>query len=79
MHDYGEHEPHDIDQKMSLATVHFLSRVVAMDPPFSVVLTDWLSIMAALGWRLRPAFTRTSPRSLSWMRFHVPSFRHFPK
>ena len=30
----------------------FLARVVATDPPFSVVLTDWLSMIATAGRRL---------------------------
>src|SRR5260221_6845396 len=39
-----------IDQDMPFATFDFLATIIASKPPFSVVLTDWLSIMAALGW-----------------------------
>jgi hypothetical protein len=45
----SEDEPLGVDEEMSLATTQVLRTVIAMGPPFSVVLTDWLSRMAALG------------------------------
>jgi hypothetical protein len=63
--DHGEQQPSRIDEEMALATLHMFVGIIAAHPPFSVVLTDWLSILPALGWRCRPAATRTSPRSKS--------------
>jgi len=65
MHHDGEDQADGVDNDMSLAAVDFLARVVAADPPFSVVLTLWLSMIAALGVASRPAATRTSSRSES--------------
>ena len=44
-------EPEDIDKQVALASFDLFARVIATRPPFSVVLTDWLSKMAALGCR----------------------------
>ena len=59
-----------------LSTFDLFARVVAARPPFSVVLTDWLSMMAALGSASLPSASRTSGRNSSWTRFHVPSTVH---
>jgi hypothetical protein len=64
-----------IDQQMPLAPVYLLAAVVASDPPFSVVLTDWLSKIPALGWACRPCCSRTWSRNASWTRSQVPSRR----
>jgi len=74
-----QHQPEDIYQQMALAPIDLLARIVAVRAPLSVVLTDWLSMIAALGCRLRPAASRTSPRSSSWIRFQVPSRRQHRK
>jgi hypothetical protein len=73
---HGQQQPERIDENMALATLDLLVRIVAVDPPFSVVLTDWRSILPALGWRCRPMATRIAPRSMSWLCCHVPSRRH---
>ena len=39
---------------MTLAAHHYLAGIVTARPPFAVVFTDWLSIMAALGSGWRP-------------------------
>jgi hypothetical protein len=44
-----QHQTHYIDEQMSFATIDLLAGVVAVSPPFSVVLTDWESMTAALG------------------------------
>lgn len=44
-----QHEAKGIDDEMTLPTTYFLARIIATRPPFSVVFTDWLSTMAALG------------------------------
>ena len=64
---------------VALAPRCLLADVVAPRPAFSVVLTLWLSMMAALGMASRPSFSRTWPRSASSTRSQVPSARHFRK
>ena len=43
-----QHQTERIYEYMSLSATHFLARIIAPRPPFSVVLTLWLSIIAAL-------------------------------
>ena len=38
---------------MSLSSIDFLASVVTARPPFSVVFTDWVSMMDAVGVGLR--------------------------
>ena len=65
---------------MPLASGYPFTSVVASRPPFSVVFTDWLSMMAALGVAYRPAASRTRVRKASSTRSQVvPSSRHFRK
>src|SRR4051794_10913346 len=73
MHHHSEDQAERIDQDVPLAAGDLLSPIVAAGPPFSVVLTDWLSTIAAEGCRWRPSAARRSPRSASWMRSSVPS------
>ena len=65
--------------RWALAPRYLLAGVAAPRPPFSVVLTLWLSMMAAPGMASRPSFSRTWPRSASSTRSQVPSARHFRK
>ena len=55
MHHHRQQQPHGIYNDVSLSTVDLLASVIATRPPFSVVLTDWLSMMAALGVGLLPS------------------------
>ncbi len=71
--DHHQDQAERVDEEVPLAAFDLFVRIKAAEPPFSVVLTDWLSMMPALGWRCFPVATRTSPRSRSWMRCHVPS------
>lgn len=73
--DHGEAPPEGIHEDVSLTPFDLLARVIAPEPPVSVVFTDWLSMMPVLGWRCLPAATRTSPRSRSCIRRQMPS-RH---
>jgi len=73
---YGEEEPKGIDEDMALTAVALFVGLNAADPPVSVLLTDWLSMIPALGWRCLPAATRTSPRRRSCLTCQVPSLRH---
>jgi hypothetical protein len=79
VHDDREEQPERVDQDVTLAAVDPLTAVVAVRPPLSVVRTDWVSMIAAEGWRSRPSATRTSPRSRSLSRSKVPSFFHCMK
>src|SRR3989304_118850 len=54
MHHYRQQQPQGIHHQVAFASGHFLARVVAPGTPFSVVLTVWLSTMAALGGGSRP-------------------------
>lgn len=65
MHDEGDDQPKRIDDHMPLAPTYLLARVVPTVPPFSAVLTDWLSIMPTLGVGFLPTFFRTRARSRS--------------
>ena len=62
-----------IDEDVAFAAFDLFVRVKPADPPFSVVLTDWLSMIPALGRRCLPVATRTSPRNRSCMSGQVPS------
>jgi hypothetical protein len=65
MHDHGQEQAQGVYDDVSLAPVDLLAGVVAARPPFSTVLTDWLSRMAAEGLGLRPSWTRTFRRRAS--------------
>jgi hypothetical protein len=53
MHDGGQQQTLRVDQDMALLAAEFLSRSVALRidiaPPFSALLTLWLSMTAAVG------------------------------
>jgi hypothetical protein len=51
----GQEQPHGVYHYVPFAPRHLLASVIATRPPFSVVFTDWLSIMAALGVGSLPA------------------------
>lgn len=68
-------QAHRIHQDVTLAAFHVLGFVIALWPPFSVVLTLWLSKMTALGCAMRPALRRTSSRRASCRCSSVPSRR----
>ena len=59
MNHHGQKQPGGIHCNVALAPGYLLARVVAPRPPFSVVFTDWLSMMAALGVASLPSFSRT--------------------
>lgn len=65
MHQDCQHQSQRINYYMAFAALDLFARIVAAQPPFSVVFTLWLSMIAALGVDLRPAFLRTVSRRLS--------------
>jgi hypothetical protein len=79
MDHYSQQQSQGIHHNMALAPRYLLAGVVAAWPPFSVVFTDWLSMIAALGVDCRPSISRTLGCKVSWMRSQVPSNRHFRK
>jgi hypothetical protein len=45
---HREEQPEGVDEDVPFAAVDVFGLVVAVDPPVSVVLTDWLSMIPAL-------------------------------
>ena len=78
-HHHRQQQPHGIYNDMSLSTIDLLASVIATRPPFPVVLTDWLSMIAALGVGFLPSACRTLTRRASLARSHVPSSLHSRK
>jgi hypothetical protein len=54
-----EQEAGGIDPDMALAALDLLGGIVAARPPFSVVLTLWVSMMTAVGLASRPSVSRS--------------------
>ena len=54
VHRHRQQQSLGIHHNMPFAAFHLLARVVPPRPPFSVVFTDWLSMMAPLGLGWRP-------------------------
>jgi len=61
-----------VDGNVPFTTFDQLAAIEAARPPFSVVLTDWLSAIRRLGSISRPAFCRTCSRSASVSCSHSP-------
>ena len=57
--DDTEQETRGIDPDMALAAFDLLGGIVAARPPFSVVLTLWVSMMTAVGLASRPSVSRS--------------------
>lgn len=80
---FSYESPYNITQRihndMAFAPLYFLAAVITLYPPFSVVLTDWLSMIKALGVASRPSSCRMPSRRISLTFDHVPSCRHVLK
>jgi hypothetical protein len=74
-----EDQPECIDEDVAFAPFDLFVRIEAANAPFSDVLTDWLSMIPALGCRRLPAAARTSPRRRTYVCCQVPSFRQRQK
>jgi hypothetical protein len=59
MHDHTEQQSLRVDPNVALAPLDLLGGVIAARPPFSVVFTLWLSMMAAVGLASRPSLSRS--------------------
>ena len=75
----SQQHSHGVYDDMPFASHHLLARIIAARPPFPVVFTDWMSMMAALGVGCLPSACRTLGRSISGTRSQVPSCLHFRK
>jgi hypothetical protein len=64
-----------VRQDMTLAALDLLTRGVAARPPLSVVFTDWLSMMPAVGSGSRPAIRRAATARLSLRMSRTPLSR----
>lgn len=62
-HIQSKHQAQRVDDEVTLLAFDFLGRVIAdridMPPPFSALLTLWLSTIAAVGLAWRPSSPRT--------------------
>jgi len=66
MNHQADDQSERVDERVALAPFDLLACVItAQRPPFSVVLTDWLSRIAALGWGSRSSAWRTCAWSAS--------------
>jgi hypothetical protein len=72
MDHHRQHQPDRVYDEMAFPPLDLLACIVAAWPPFSVVFTLWLSMIAALGVGSRPALTRTCSRKASWIVSQVP-------
>ena len=75
----GQQQTYGVYHDVPFAPRHLLTSVITARPPFSVVFTDWLSMIAALGVGFLPSACRTLGRRVSWTRSHVPSLLHLRK
>ena len=64
---YAKQQSYRIDNRVALDAFDFLARIVANGipaaAPFSVALTAWVSIIAAVGEASRPSSSRQATRS----------------
>lgn len=62
---HSQDQPESINEDMPFTARNLFPRVITAVPPFSAVLTVWLSRMATLGVGLRPILRRTCSRRRS--------------
>jgi hypothetical protein len=79
MHSHDEEQTKDLDDDVALAPAYTLASLRAPEPPFSVVFTVWLSMIPALGSRVRPAASRRPSRSVACLRSQTPARRQVRK
>ena len=79
MHNHTEQQPLRVDRNLALAPLDLLGGIVAARPPFSVVFTLWLSMMAAVGLASRPSPSRN--KTTRWWRMlsQTPAARNARK
>ena len=72
MNDDVQQETQRVDQDVPFATFDLFMVVKAFQPPFSVVATDWVSIMANDGLSSRPSRRRDSRVRAALAASHNP-------
>ena len=70
-----QRQPRRIYHNMTLAARHFFAGIVTARPTFSVVFTDWRSIMAASGSGWRPSLYRSCWRKAPFACCQTPALR----
>jgi len=60
VHHHGHNQTQRTNHQMAFSATCLLASVIASVPSFETVLTDWLSMMAALGLAWRPAMIGTA-------------------
>ena len=75
MHDHAEQQSLRVHRDVALAPLQPLGGIPAARPPFSVVLTLWVSMMAAVGLASRPAPSRSMTTRWWRMLSHTPAAR----
>src|SRR5919106_263319 len=76
VHDHAQQKPLRVHRDGALAPFQPLGGIPAARAPFSVVLTLWVSMIAAVGLASRPSPSR-SMRTRGWRRFsHPPAARN---
>ena len=65
VYNHDQDQPQGINEQVPLTARNLFSSVITAIPPFSAVLTLWLSRIPALGVGLRPALHRTCSRRRS--------------
>ena len=65
-------QSYSVNNDLALAPVDLLSCIIAPWPPLSVVFTDWLSMIPALGVDSRPSICLTFGHKASSIRSQVP-------
>jgi hypothetical protein len=71
--DHAEQQARGIDPDVPLPAPDLLGRVVAAGPPFSVVLTLWVSMIAAVGLGSLPSRSRSITTRWWRMLSHTPA------
>ena len=79
MNHHIQEQAHGVHYDVAFASGNPFTGIITPRPPFSVVFTDWLSMMAPLGVASRPAASLTRTRNASSTPSHVPLSRHFRK
>ncbi len=79
VHDHAERQSLRVDRDVALAPLQPLRRIPAARPPFSVVLTLWVSMMAAVGLASRPSPSRTMTTRWWRMLSQTPAARNARK
>jgi hypothetical protein len=69
------HKPQGVYQQMALTAFDDFTAIKTSEPPFSVVFTLWVSMIAALGVASLPSWRRTISRKAALSFFQVPSLR----